>query len=1076
MNILDTKVSIHQSTLLEASAGTGKTFAIENLVVRLLLEEDPLPIESILAVTFTRAAARDLKFRIRASLAAKLEAVENGRFEDLPDYMADYNTPEGLRFARRCLEHALFCFDRAQIFTIHGFCLRMLKEHLFEADFCPDPGSKDDAGDKLELLKTLRDYFRSEVRSPFYSAAELDLVIGHFGNSIQGLEKALMHTLSQSTAVINVASYETRKRMFERACSDNKEQFLSLLNRISLNYKGLHNRKKEMKSDVAKLFDTVAKAVGEKDYELFLLNFDKLYSLFTLKNLRSDAIEPVENQKLKALYPLADPMVPFCRMAEGAKQLLKKRVAVQERLSCDDLLGAMRQALSHAPFLRAVQKRFKAAVIDEFQDTDPIQWEIFETLFADSSSHLLYLVGDPKQSIYAFRQADIYTYGKAFAKMERHATLDRNYRSQESVVVGLNALFSRAEQFFPLPKENSHLPFFPVKPSNRIVPKVFTDGKGSIHFWIVEQKLSLTDLEENYFFPLISNEIQKLGAPYSQCAVLVSDRWQGEKLTKYLQKLEIPFISQRAENLVESHAFSALKEVLIGVIDSYDHSCIKRALATEIFGWTDKDLALLEDPLELEKIVFAFQHFRTILQQEGFVAFYQMLLQTRLDPKENCVAEAILLREEGHAFFQDMQQIAEILFDQAVSPEGLVVLLDDFPLLAMDDDPRLKKRPVADEDAVQILTTHASKGLEFSYVFCLGLVKRNPEPDLLIPQDIEGERVLAPAKKDSESYKQYCAELDAEKMRQLYVAMTRAKYRVFCPVWQQKSPAQEGCSSPMELFLQKCNLQEAAAYCPEVTYENIASNPLLAKRSCKQSAFKLIQPKSIKLKFAKQQITSFSQMALKAPSSLQQPPHDFSAANKTPHTLPAGSDTGTLLHKILETIPFTLSTLDEVIAFVDPFVSNTPYQEWKHVIGQMIFQALRSELNDFCLQDINPVKVVRETTFLVDGQQDMIKGVIDLVFEHEGKYYLLDWKTNWLGDKKASYGQADLEHAMASHDYLLQAKIYSEALFRWISLYDKRPFTELFGGVFYIFMRGMEYGIWKKLNFFEINCCEKKQD
>jgi exodeoxyribonuclease V beta subunit len=209
-------------------------------------------------------------------------------------------------------------------------------------------------------------------------------------------------------------------------------------------------------------------------------------------------------------------------------------------------------------------------------------------------------------------------------------------------------------------------------------------------------------------------------------------------------------------------------------------------------------------------------------------------------------------------------------------------------------------------------------------------------------------------------------------------------------------------------------------------------------------------------------------------------PHNFVyEATKSPLHLPAGSDTGTLLHKILECVPFAESKLWEkfmdVRGWVRPFLKGTLFVEWEETIASMVFDAFKTQLpgldGGFCLAEVDPKKVYRETEFFfVSGsmvedsgllfddtgvQPGFLKGVIDLFFEYRGKYYLLDWKSNWLGATLESYGEEGLCAAMLQHNYHLQAGIYAEAMRRYLRLFDKRPFEELFGGAYYLFLRGL---------------------
>jgi exodeoxyribonuclease V beta subunit len=408
-----------------------------------------------------------------------------------------------------------------------------------------------------------------------------------------------------------------------------------------------------------------------------------------------------------------------------------------------------------------------------------------------------------------------------------------------------------------------------------------------------------------------------------------------------------------------------------------------------------------------------------------------------------------------------------------MTPEALVVFLSDMPLLSIDDDPRLKRKTVVDQDAVNILTIHASKGLEFDTVFTPGLIVKTKDPDDLIPKIVEGKRVLVI--NDEVAKENYALELDAEKARQLYVALTRAKYQVFCPLWVEDKELKLGVGSPMELFFQKCPIEQICQNCPHIVLKKFDNPVIIHALKTENKWDALIFPKKPNLKFPTNKITSFSQLNVKLKGSVkvEEELDEQNGTEKNFHTLPKGSQTGVLIHSILESIPLNLKSLESILSFIEPYVENTPFFQWKTVIAQMIYSALHTPLDGFLISDVEESKIVRETTFLLGAQEDMIKGVIDLVFERAGKYYLLDWKTNWLGSTDCCYDLENINRAMDENGYFLQAKIYSEALLRWISLFDKNGSESAFGGVFYLFLRGGKSAVWKKFNLEEINSCAK---
>ena len=320
----------------------------------------------------------------------------------------------------------------------------------------------------------------------------------------------------------------------------------------------------------------------------------------------------------------------LARLAADCQKMLRRYQREEERLAPDDLLKMMEWSLNQPSFVAQIQSSYQAAIIDEFQDTDPIQWQIFKQLFIpddDSWKGYLYLVGDPKQSIYSFRQADIYTYLAAVEALgeDRRFSLDTNFRSQPSLVHALNALLSTEiiPQFMPLPKQTLNLFYHPVKAAESNVKRTFQDGLGSIHFVMADgsklKRPQVTELERQVFFPFIAREIAKLrlqeGFTYQQFAILVRDRHQALRLAEFFDQQEIPYLNQRGISLAQSPALDAFIDVLHAILHSNHLVAIKAALGSRLIGWTHDDLKA--NP-EIEQVLLVVQQLRQGLFDKGF--------------------------------------------------------------------------------------------------------------------------------------------------------------------------------------------------------------------------------------------------------------------------------------------------------------------------------------------------------------------------------------------------------------------------------------------------------------------------
>lgn len=1133
-DILNKDVNIHHHYILEASAGTGKTFSIENIVVRLLIEDSPLTqkpleIQDILVVTFTRAAAHDLRLRIRDNILKILAMLTLSELpENAPDYLQQFADPQSAKKARKNLEKALFSYDQAQIYTIHSFCSRMLRTHFFEGDLALHALSEDEKFTQADLISVMRNFFRTELLPETYGQAHFKLLLKQYDDSLEKLEKELANLIFKGIDISPTPTFQELFLQFQREMSALKQlnfsshAIIADFYALAPMYTGLANRQKSIKPEVlskvecfAALFDQQEWSV--QDFENLIDDQLYLLKIFDPSNRSKKALNPslllpdllpLLKQRLE---PLVNPLILFARLAYDCQNFLKHYQREEEKLRYDDLLHATLKALEEKQFAETIQQTYKAALIDEFQDTDPVQWKIFDTLFLKKEYQgYLYLVGDPKQSIYSFRQADIYTYLAASQAIgeENKASLMTNYRSHPSLVKALNFLFSSetSPNFVYLPKEKKTLPCLPVLPSEKSFEKNPSDSLGSVHFILSkEEKPSLETLEDHSYFPFIVKEIDRLHTidnfAFRNFAILVADRYQGQRVAQYLKSHQIPSFTQRPASLADSPALPALQELLKGILNPRHTSSLKIALGGKILGWNLEKLTSLHELSLYEATLAQVNFLRKTLLEEGFAPFYQLLMHEPLFGSKHTISETFLQQTNGELFFEELEQIAEILivhqYETNVHAEGLISFLDEFEHMQLSEDERLKKRLNTCQDAVQIVTQHSSKGLEYEIVFILGLIKRNSSLDQLLAEANPSRLSLILDKQDPR-YQAYCEEIDAEKMRQLYVAFTRAKYRVYAAAISPQEKLNQGFATPMELFLARIN-QPASSYSEiyeriktvdyystfcqfldsldpsfSITYTYEQGDANENRPSIYPKTLHLLTPPAnIEIPDDKIGIYSFTLLSKQFEQSTPtlSPPHDFSAEIKNPHSLPAGNATGLLLHEILEHFPFeTMRDINHPKELsLASYLEGTDFLPWESTIAEILFKTLKTpfkfDQETFCLQEIPAAQTFREIEFLYPCDQGMfhsntpkgfLKGVIDLVFEHEGKYYIIDWKTNWLGPDQEAYAHPSLANAMIANNYHLQSAIYVESLKRYLRIFNHHDFLDVFGGIYYLFLRGVD--------------------
>lgn len=945
-DILDQDIDIFQSRFLEASAGTGKTFAIENLVIRLLLEsKKSLTLQEILAVTFTREAAQEMKTRIRFQL----------------QQLASEKNPKALE--------ALACFDEIQVFTIHGFCHRMLSEFAFEAKtplIISDPDSSDHNREMaqvvIDFLQTGDAKYSGEVTALLKRVRyDFDRFVMRIVEAMQRNEEPLSFTLPTLPTV-------------------SAEKLLHDLLELAPKYKRIKFEK--FHGQIEKF----AAYLEQRDPKLLIS--EKTWFFEKLKE-ETGFFHHLQKELVPMLQILRDPTQMLCRIAKECRKRWEQKARRFDHLTFDDLLQKMLKALENPPFFQKVREKYKAVIVDEFQDTDPIQWQIFKKLF--TPNHLLYLVGDPKQSIYGFRNADIYTYLEAAQTLSQKAFLDTNYRSSPKLISALNELFTKNSHWLDLPSLPGILEYHPVKAGRK-------EGKlteSPITFFGAEADPGLErswptkTMEEEQIFPYIAQEILRLETSFSfgDFVILIKDRFQAQRMQKFLSRYKIPSTIKKTLHLCESRGFQAMEMLLRAISHPENHSEVQ---------------AVLKGPL-MQGDQNPFFELRQIFIEKGFASALKHFLDCHF-----------CNYSDAELYLEFSQTVELLLQSHLADCNELIHLMQEWKKMSPEREEKLQLRGEEGPSKVAIMTTFASKGLEFEVVFALGLACRHEEA---------GE------------------EREAEKMRQLYVGFTRAKEKLYIPILTDLSKKTSLALSPIEKFFENHN----------VPVEKIKNINLKPYKDTSENEIKLAPPSKVSLNFKVEILTSFSAMSKASSRTLLKEQFQIQdLSKKTAHTLPLGAETGTVIHAVFEA--YFANRKSPIEQIVCETLSGTHLEGWEEVISEMIEKTLSLPLfESFTLNQLQEGDYFQEMEFLYKEKNQWVKGFVDLVFKQGDTFYLLDWKTNWLGSSDAEYTDERMHLAMKEHDYFLQAKIYEEALYRYVKQLYTNP---QFGGIFYVFIRG----------------------
>jgi len=1047
-DVLSRSLDINTNFLIEASAGTGKTYTIEHLFVRRLLEKTKggnfLEPEEIAVLTFTRACAKELAERIRQALDRTIAELSS-QDAACPDYIAKLyeESHETLALYRLRLIRARASLENAYIGTIHGFCHKVLRE--FEG--------KDADSVTLISRQTLSDvtdeFFRKEHCIDPLETIRLAKLIASYKNTFSDLKEHLLQTLFDAPVLL-VNETEARCMLQKHALKyrytpDDFEE-------LARNFTGCMTRQKTIKHELEKAIyclHAFCTSPGELQTQCDILDAPLFASAWFSKPKKNASHD--NNDALLFLHEI-EPYLQILAAPAHIEESYRLRLLQYVRaymqkeglFSYQELLHTMERHISNAGFCDFLQKKYKALIVDEFQDTDPVQWKILESLFLHRNEGTLHLVGDPKQAIYAFRNADVYSYMEAKNTLcHSPYVLCTNYRSSAKLIQALNTLFSgvHAENLFYLPKIQRSIQPPPIGIGGQVSELALNDNKAPITFFQVQGTLSgkrkwpTLEVEEKLFC-FIAQEIsffQTKNIRQASVAILVKDRHQQTRLETYLQKAGIRTISRSKRMLIEKEACKFVQRLLYALMHPREKHALSALVCHPPFSYAQYQIDLLfEDNEEgyafRAKYVEYFLHLKEVFDRHGIACFFQTLLDSVWPESEKTVLELLLQQPDGKAFMRDLEHLVECLITKysglQCSEKTFYDTLNDNALADALGDEALYCRYETLGDAVHIHTLHSAKGLEFDIVFSLGLVTDSGKPS-------------------SEDEKQ-------ELLRLFYVAATRAKKRLYIPLAYAEDAPQYENDSAITLFL-KALEPEGLQSLIEKSDQTIGLLQVDATASTtfSQAANFCYLPKpytQIDAPYEQYCISSYSSL-YKHEVRTQEP--------DMPTTLPKGAIVGRLFHQVLQACICHLiqsgTFFDEKTCFelVKQQIRSTRLAPYVDMVFACIWNAFHATLlGKFSLSNISWKQAFVEAPFcMYQGNNSWIQGAVDLVFCHEEVFYLVDWKTNWLGDTADAYAQDAMQQTLTRYRYDMQAKLYGDAIKKHLGK------EGIYGGFFFIFLR-----------------------
>ncbi|MCG5129095.1 exodeoxyribonuclease V subunit beta [Enterobacter mori] len=1136
------RLPLQGERLIEASAGTGKTYTIAALYLRLLLGlggtaafPRPLSVEELLVVTFTEAATAELRGRIRANIhelriACLRQSTDNPLYASLLEEIADkQQAAQWLLLAERQM-------DEASVFTIHGFCQRMLSLNAFESGMLFEQQLIEDESELR--YQACADFWRRHCYPLQRDIAE---AVHALWKGPEELLRAIDRYLQGEAPVIKSPppadeTLASRHEKIVTQIATLKQKWNASVDEIAsiLENSGI-DRKKFNRGNQGKWIDKISAWAQEETRGYQLPDaLEKFSQRFLTERTKADGIVPEHPLFVAIESLLAEPLTLNDLMITRAMTEIREAVAREKRrrgeLGFDDMLSRLDAALcseNGEALAAAIRTRFPVAMIDEFQDTDPQQYRIFRRIWRQQPDTALLLIGDPKQAIYAFRGADIFTYMKARSEVAAHYTLETNWRSAPGMVESVNTLFKQMDAAFMF----REIPFQPVKFAEKNASLRFEFNgvtQPAMNLWLLDgEGCGVGDYQSAMAQHCAAQIRDWLSAgargeavlwrgeqanpvKASDITVLVRSRQEAALVRDALTLLNIPsvYLSNR-DSVFETLEAQEMLWLLQAVLAPERESTLRSALASAMMGLNARDIdALNNDEEAWDNVVEEFAHYRERWQKRGVMAMLRELMAKRQ------IAENMLATAGGERRLTDILHISELLQEagtQLESEHALVRWLSQQIADPNSNASSQQMRLESDKHLVQIVTIHKSKGLEYPLVW-LPFIANYRVQDQAFYHDRESFEAVLDLSKAESSVELAEAERLAEDLRLLYVALTRSVWHCslgIAPLFRrrgEKSGETDFHLSALGRLIQLGEPKDAAglrqcieALCGDHIALHIPSLPDNSRWQMPEQPVADLNARQIQRTIADDwRVTSYSGLQQHGQSIAQDlmPKLDVDAAGVgdvlpepvlTPHQFPRGASPGTFLHSLFEELDFTQPVSTEWV--LKMLQSGGFDEKWQPVLTDWITAILQAPLTqqgmslsqltakdkkvetEFYLPIASPLKadaldaLIREYDPLSAGcpplnfrqVQGMLKGFIDLVFRHEGRYYLLDYKSNWLGDSSDAYTQDAMAAAMQQHRYDLQYQLYTLALHRYLRhrIADYR-YDDHFGGVIYLFLRGVD--------------------
>ncbi len=1037
--------------LIEASAGTGKSWTVTFLYLRLILEKG-LTVDQILVVTFTDAATKELRDAVRMRLVEALEVLElsdeayikrenegkiNQEYKELKSKIKDKLLDLEASVMR--LKRAKLSIDEAAIFTIHSFCQRALSDNAFEASL---PFESELLMDDREIMQNLVDDFwrRRFAKAPKSLVFKLsqkkitpDSLLTDIRNAVG---KPYLDICGPQTEEVKAEKWAELEGYYQQAIVTWKEQgdeIRSLLTNPEY--------AKAYYADLIKACDENFAEMEKMQFSNCLpckLDCKKMSWLGIKPKVKKTAkVEDVDHpffQQWQAFLDLwleldscSDDFINNIRIA--LLQYLQEELPKEKQrlgvLSFDDLLLQLESALQNQPQLaKDLRDKYPVAMIDEFQDTDPIQYNIFRSIYpvsnGDISDSTVFFVGDPKQAIYSFRGGDIHTYLKAKNDASQQYTLDTNWRSHPDLIASFNTLYS----FSNNPFMDEGIAYQAVNAGDKVTDKLITpDNRSPLRFWNYEQQDEKPVMEDirSDIANAVAGDIAALlndanngnaligDKPImgGDIAILIRSHTQGDRIKQALNKVGIASVQSSNDSIYETHEATEVLRLLTAIVEPQREDEVRRALVTELLGYQAEDLlAFEEDSNAWEDVLLKMQNWHYQWKNQGFLPMMRSLM------KSQAVYQRLLVYDDGERRLTNVQHLAELIHHQS---KQLSLNMEEVLrwLKQQQDNLNSNERELrleSDENLVKIVTIHKSKGLEYPIVYLpfVGITGA-PFKDKIYSFYKDDTAYLEMGSPEADEHKEIKkSEERAEEARLLYVALTRAKYQCTV-VTQPKAISGTPDKTALGWLLtdgetipsgnskaaqeQKANFFASYKARLESLVEqgdgNISLQDMPMDQNVRYQSPQTEQNLSAKsfsaeIK-AQAQVTSFS--GLTAGAHAEVPDHDSNTVSepqaKREDEFPRGATAGSALHEIYENLDFTVP-VSEQTEVISTALNKWGFDETHQASASLLMEnSLQTELFEgFSLQQLSNDKRLDEMEFYLPLERLKIDDLKQILFKH----------------------------------------------------------------------------------------------